>query len=191
MSVTCKSCNKELSAEYEGEISPDTICPNCGERLVRNFVLHVEAAEFGLTGGTVSFVLTTYPEALITEVKDLIEREKFTLAIVVAQMACEISTERALTRAFEKRQIDEPLREAITKMLSGRSITNGNVRNVYNALTGKDTHQELKDLGIWQGLDTLKDRRNAAVHKGVIWVKVEAEMALETATALVQYFKIA
>lgn len=189
MSIACKFCNAELSNEFSGELPEGTMCPHCGEILRRNITVHLSGAVIGISGGIANLTVRTYPEGLLEEVADLIERDKFTLAVVVAQMACEISVERALTRAFDSKGVDEEIRNMITRMLTGRSITNPNVRKMYNTLTGKDVHKELEHLGIWKGLTNLAEWRNAAVHRGAIWTKTEADAALQTATALVQYFK--
>ena len=189
MSIKCKACDAKLSEEeYGGEISPDTLCPHCGEILKRNISIHLKAAEMKLTGGIVNLTVRTYPEGLLEEVADLIERKKFTLAVVVSQMACEISVERALSAAFGDDKVQH-LAETVMKMLSGRSITNGKVRELYDALTGKDTLTDLQKLKIWDGLVDLGKWRNAAVHRGKICVEEEANVALNVSSKLVKYLK--
>ena len=190
MSLTCQKCGENLPDEYEGELPEGTPCPHCGNRLVRNRVVSLSGAVFGVSFADATLTVRTYPEGLLEEVADLIVRGKFTLAVVTAQMACEVSTERALTRAFEDKKVDEPLRDAITKMLSGRSITNGKVKSLYEALTGKDTLTDLKNLGIWDGLLEMAKWRNGAVHRGEILSKPQAERSLQLATELVKYFKL-
>lgn len=189
MSVNCKSCEMELPEdEYRGAIDLDTLCPNCGALLRRNFTMFAGGGDFNYSGGDVSFTHHTYPEGLLEEVDDLIHRKKFTIAVVVSQMACEISVERALSLAFDNDKVQH-LAETVTKMLSGRSITNGNVRKLYDALTGKDTLADLQTLKIWDGLRSLAEWRNAAVHRGKICTEDEAKRAMSVARELVNYFK--
>lgn len=185
MSVSCKSCSKELSSEYEGEIGEGTICPHCGERLSRLFTVHLEGAVYGMSGAIAKMTVITYPEQLLTEVQELIDKEKFSLAVVVAQMACEISSERALTRAFADKGLDY-LEDSVSNLLPSRSIANERVRKLYDALAGGNVYEDLKH--VWQSVKDLATLRNAAVHRGKICSKTEAETALKTATELVKYF---
>jgi hypothetical protein len=186
MSVLCKSCNKEFSSEYEGEIGEGTICPHCNESLSKLITLRAEIGTFKITGGTANLTVTTYPEILLIEVEDLINRQKFSLAVVVAQMACEISSERALTRAFADKGF-EYLEDSIGSLLPSRSIANERVRKLYDALTDGNIYDDLKH--IWQNVKDLAALRNAAVHRGKVCSKAEVEAALATATEIVKYFK--
>jgi hypothetical protein len=65
---------------------------------------------------------------------------------------------------------------------------NDRVSNLYNALTG-DNITEKFSKSFQRRLKRLADLRNAAVHRGTIWKKQEAENSLKTATELVKYFK--
>lgn len=183
MSIICKSCKETLSADY-GENTPETKCPNCGVPLVREITIQLEAHVFGVSGAEATLTVTTYPEALLAEVKDLTDRGKFTLAVVVAQMACEISVERALRRAFSDRGFED-LQDTVMDMLPGRSITNDKVRKLYDRLTSNDVCKHLP----WEGLILLNKRRNGAIHGGQTYESSEASEALSVATKLVEYFK--
>lgn len=186
MSVSCKACGSELPEEYERALSEGTVCPYCNSTLSRQFTIHLEGVSYAISGGIANLTVITYPEQLLTEVQDLIDKDKFTLAVIAAQMACEISSERALSRAFADKGLNY-LEESVSNLLPSRSIANERVRKLYDALTEDNVYDDLKH--VWQGVKDLATLRNAAVHRGKICSKGEAEAALKTATELVRYFK--
>jgi hypothetical protein len=184
MSVICKSCGEQITGEFTGEIVAGTLCPHCKQPLVRNFTLVAGAGVYKITGNAANLIYTSYPEMLLAEAQDLKSRQQFSLAVVIAQMACEISVERAISKAFATKQV-EYLEEAIGKLLPSRNITNDRVRKFYTALTD----DEIQTQTFWPGLTELAKLRNDAVHIGKFCTEQEAEASLKTAGLLVEYLK--
>jgi hypothetical protein len=135
-------------------------------------------------GGSAVAVVITYPEVLLTTSQRLIAEGEFSIAVVVAHMACEIGAERALLRAFAGKDIGY-LEESIEDLLPGYNLANDRVRNLYNAVTGS----ELQKQSFWQAFKESATRRNQAVHKGKIVTKAEAEASLKAASDLVAFLK--
>jgi hypothetical protein len=113
----CENCGASTSGEAAGGGRRNP-CPECGS-LARGLDLQ---ASIG-AGAEVSAKLThvPYPERLLAVAQDLIAREEFSIAMVVAHMACEIRTEQALSRR---------------RKMSGYNLGNSRVRNLYNVVTG-------------------------------------------------------
>jgi len=129
-------------------------------------------------------VTTTYPEALLTTAQRLIADGEFSIAVVVAHMACEISAERALSRAFAAKGIGY-LEESVEDLLPGYNLANDRVRNLYNTVTGN----EIQKQSFWQAFKESATRRNRAVHMGRIVTKAEAEASFKAASDLVAFLK--
>ena len=127
---------------------------------------------------------TTYPEALLTTAQRLIADGEFSIAVVVAHMACEISAERALSRAFAAKGIGY-LEESVEDLLPGYNLANDRVRNLYNTVTGN----EIQKQSFWQAFKESATRRNRAVHMGRIVTKAEAEASFKAASDLVAFLK--
>src|SRR5688572_1002019 len=99
----CNNCGAIITGESpSGDPASRKPCPNCGAT-ARGSTLKVSPGSYAVSGGSASFTVTTYPERLLRVARKLIDDGEHTVAVVVAHMACEISTERALTRAFAAR----------------------------------------------------------------------------------------
>jgi hypothetical protein len=126
----------------------------------------------------------TDPEALLATAWELMAKGEFSIGVVVAHMACEISTERALSRAFMTQGIGY-LEESIEELLPGYNLANDRVRKLYNAVTG----DQIQTQSFWQAFKESATRRNQAVHNGRIATKAEAEASFKAASDLVAYLK--
>ena len=115
-SVVCTNCGAVVTGEAaSGDRAQRSPCPHCGS-LNRNHTLYASVGEYAFTGDSVDLVLITYPEALLDIARDLIEKDKFGVTVVVAHMACEIGAERVLSRAFTIRGIGD-LEESVEELL--------------------------------------------------------------------------
>lgn len=126
----------------------------------------------------------SYPEVLLNTAQSLITDNEFSISLVVAHIACEISAERALSRAFAAKGI-EYLEGSVGDLLPGYNLANDRVRSVYNAITGN----QIEKLSFWRAFKESVGRRNQVVHKGKIFGKAEAEASLKAASALVAFLK--
>jgi hypothetical protein len=134
--------------------------------------------------GSVTARVFTYPENLLSTAKNLIDNGEFSIAVVVAHMACEISTERALSQAFSAKGIGY-LEEPVEELLPGYNLSNDRVLNIYNALKG----DEIQNQSFWQAFKQSATLRNKVIHQGKIATKSEAEASVKAATDLVEYLK--
>ena len=182
--VVCKECGASITGEPPSENPAERkVCPRCGS-MTREYSLQAEPGHYEVTGASIAAVVITYPEALLTTAQGLIAGGDFSIAVVVAHMACEISAERALSRTFAAKGI-EYLGESVGDLLPGYNLANERVRNLYNALTG----DQIQKQSFWKAFKESASRRNAAVHKGSIMTKEEAEASYKAASDLVAYLQ--
>ena len=180
--VFCNNCGTPIPNESpSGDPAQRKPCRQCGS-LARRFDVHI-SERIEVRDGVVAVVIT-YPETLLITAQRLVAEGEFSIATVVAHMACEISTERALSRAFAAKGI-ACLEECIEDLLPGYNLANERVRNLYNAATGT----EIQKQPFWQAFKESATRRNGAVHRGRIITKAEAETSFKTASELVAFLK--
>ena len=74
-----------------------------------------------------------YPRELLESAKEMILRGRYEIAVVTAQMACEICAERVLRTYFRFKEITF-LEKAIEDLLPSYNLANEKVRRVYFAL---------------------------------------------------------
>jgi hypothetical protein len=125
-----------------------------------------------------------YSETLLAKSQEWISLGEFGIAVVVAHMACEIEAERAISRAFSDKGV-EFLEDAVSGFYSGSNLADDRIRKLYNALTGKEIHNE----AFWQAFKKSATRRNDVVHKGATVTKADAEASYQAAKSLVDYLK--
>jgi hypothetical protein len=94
-----------------------------------------------VTGHDVHFIYVSYPEKLLTVAQELIDKGEFTIAAVVAYMACEISVEWALSRAFKAKGIDY-LQQPIKDLGFTYNLANDRVCKLYNAVAGDEVQKQ-------------------------------------------------
>jgi len=181
-SVFCVNCGDSIAGEApSGDPAQRKPCPRCGSMGRRS---GVEVSDgIGIVVSATAIVIP-YPEALLTKAQELIVKGDFSIAVVVAHMACEISVERAISRAFADRGIGY-LEESVEELLPGYNLANESVRNLYNALTG----DQIQNQSFWKSFKESATRRNKAVHEGSIVVKADAETSHKAASDLVAYLK--
>jgi hypothetical protein len=135
-------------------------------------------------GDSMVAVVIPYSEALLATAQRLIADGEFSIAVVVAHMACEISAERALSRAFAAKGIGY-LEESVEDLLPSYNLANDRVRNLYNVVTGN----EMEKQSFWEAFKESATRRNQAVHKGRIVTRAEAEASFKATSDLVAFLK--
>jgi hypothetical protein len=165
-SVFCANCGTSMPGDHSAPTIP---CPHCGSTYLGS----------GLTAR-----LIPYPEKLLAIAQGLMATGEFSIAVIVAHMACEISTERALSRTFAAKGIAY-LEDAIDEFLSGYNLANPRLLKLYNSVTG----DLIQNQSFWEDFKTSAILRNAAVHGAKIVSKAEAEASFEATSALVAYLK--
>jgi hypothetical protein len=136
--------------------------------------------------GTSSVAVTgravPYAEALLTTAKQLSDQGQYSVAVIVAHMACEVAVERALTRAFAARKITY-LEGPVEAFLSGYNLNNERIRKLYNALA----RDAIEAQPFWAPFKASADRRNSIMHGGHIATRPDAESSHKAASDLVAY----
>jgi hypothetical protein len=134
---------------------------------------------------TVQTEVVTYPQKLMTMSRSLIDEGQFSLAIVVAHMACEIATERSLSEAFAAQGV-QILEDWVRGSINGYNLANDRVRSLYTTLTGDNVQQQ---SAFWQKFRTSSKLRNKIIHGGTIATKADAEASYKAANDLVAHLE--
>ena len=85
--------------------------------------LEASAGMFSVTGFAVDMHVITYPQKLLAFAEQLIGLGEHSISIVVAHMACEVATDRALSDAFKAKGL-EYLEDPIEDLLPGNNLGN-------------------------------------------------------------------
>jgi hypothetical protein len=182
-SVCCAECGTLIKGEppISDDLAQREPCPQCGSKARRIGLATTTQMSLRVSA---SHTVTPYSETLLAKSQDLIAKGEFSIAVVVAHMACEISTERAISRAFADKDI-QYLEEPVFAFLSGFNLANERIRDLYNAMTGR----EIQKQPFWQAFKESAKHRNSAVHKGGAVTKAEAEDSYKAASDLVAYLR--
>ena len=129
-------------------------------------------------------MVVTYPQRLLTLSRRLIDDGEFGIAVVVAHMACEVATERALSEAFANKGISY-LEDSVTGFFNGYNLNNDRIRELYTALTG----DEVEKTSFWEKFKASAKRRNNIIHSALMVAKAEAEESYLAAKDLVAHLK--
>jgi hypothetical protein len=128
--------------------------------------------------------VNTYPQRLLKLTEKLIDDGEFSIAVVVAHMACEVATERSLAEAFVNRGIQH-LEDSVSEFLNGYNLGNERLRKFYMALTG----DQVQNTTFWQAFKESATRRNNIVHSAHFATRAEAEASHQAAAELVAHLK--
>jgi hypothetical protein len=129
--------------------------------------------------------LLSYPRVLMNVARSLIDQNQFTIAVVVAHMACEVATEQMLSQSFSTKGL-EYLKASVTDFLNGYSLYNKRNRKLYVALTGDEVHKAT----FWSKFKESARRRNNIMHEGLTVDKADAEESYKAADDLLLHFNI-
>jgi hypothetical protein len=178
----CSNCGSVLSDE-SGGLAPERRkpCPKCGS-MARTF--HAEMTGGITAGGSAAVSFIPFEEKLLTDARRQLDGGEFSIAVVVAHMACEVGAERALSRAWSAKGLTY-LEDAVESFLNGFNLANDRIRNLYVSLTGR----RIQDQPFWSAFKVSSKRRNDIIHGGHTAGKAEAEDSLKAATEVVAYLK--
>ena len=107
---------------------------------------------------------------------------KFEIAVVTAQMACEIQVERVLRAWFACRALTD-LESAIDDLLPGYNLSNEKLRKLYTSLTG----DAIQHQSFWGEYKVLVSLRNKAVHAGVRLQETHAKVGISAAQRMLRH----
>lgn len=125
-----------------------------------------------------------YPSQLLEAAEEMISSGRHEVAIVTAQMACEISVERVLGTYFRARGLLD-LETPIENLLPSFNLGNDKVRRLYSALTNDAIHKEF----FWSEYKTMVSIRNKTIHAGLRVQKNQAQMVLRIAKSVVKHLR--
>lgn len=180
-STVCGNCGETLTEPAKTPVEQRQPCPKCGSTC-RNFSVELTASI--TASASVTATLVTYPNALLTIARTLIDQDLFNIAIVTSHMACEVAAERAFDAEWAAKNL-ELVGEAVDKLMSGHNLGNERHQGLYNALT--DTR--LQEQSFWNQFKNASEKRNSIIHRGGHANKVEAEAAWQAAKDLITYLK--
>ena len=106
-STVCGNCGETIIEPASTPVEKRQPCPNCGSTR-RNF--SVELTDSIIVSASFTATLLTYPNALLTIARSLIDQGHFDIAVVNSHMACEVAAERAFDAAYAAKKL-EPLGE--------------------------------------------------------------------------------
>lgn len=178
----CNKCGHVITDEApDSDLAQRKPCPKCGA-LTRTFSLSAEiCATVHITG---SVELITYPQTLLATCKGFIEDGQYSISVVVAHMACEVSVERALSNAFVSKGL-QYLAEPIMDFLNGYNLSNDRNRKLYNVLTG----DQIEERPFWQAFKESATRRNKIVHASKVIGQDEAQNSYRAARDFVSHIE--
>jgi len=178
----CAKCGTPIYDESpSGDPKGRKPCPECGST-ARNFSLELSAHV--AVSAMIKAVVTTYPQALLVAARDLATSGQPSISVVVGHMACEIATERALSRAFEQKGV-KYLEKPVYDLLRSYNLANDTTRKLFTALTGDRIH----DQDFWESFKESSKLRNRIVHRGETIDKERAQESLTAATAVVEHLE--
>ena len=145
-----------------------------------------DSQEARFTEGTVASVrmglkIITYPQQLLELAGELIkeeQRHRYSLAVIVAHIACEVAVERVIAQFTNGAPENAGM--------IGYSLRGDNNRKKYTALTGDSIQQ---GTAFWQKYKESVKWRNYIMHKHKVATLKEAEESHKAATAFVGYLE--
>ena len=138
--VTCGKCGTLLAAEGVTPPAQDAPCPACGH-IGQDISVMLRGEEMKITAGVVGVTIVDYQHILLQDAAQHIAHQDFGVAIVVAHVACEITAQQAMTRAFARRSIPE-LERPVRELFTGFNFATDRIRDIYEAVSGDDIHNQ-------------------------------------------------
>jgi hypothetical protein len=178
--ITCAECGEPIVVNYQvNNPSQREPCPNCGStnRVVSiSGTAHMTMQAFG-TGQAL-----TYSQVLLSDARRYFDDEQYSVAVIVAHMACEVAAARKMSGAFAARGVAD-LQDPVFDLLAGYNLGNERTRKLYTSLTG----DEIQKQAFWPAFKKSADQRNTIIHRGTKASKAEAEQSLAATAAFVQH----
>lgn len=176
----CSECGHVITDEASStDPAQRKPCPQCGA-LTRTVSVSGEICATGDITGSIKII--TYPQKLLATCKGFIEDGEYSISVVVAHMACEVATERALSAAFASKGL-QYLENPVLNFVNGYSLANDRNLKLYTALTGDHIEQR----SFWQAFKESATRRNKIIHASSIIDQAEAQSSYQAASDFVSH----
>lgn len=180
--VICATCKNIIPGESKDCVLDERKpCPNCGSRsrdksVDVNYKMHAEVSS--------TLHIVTYPQVLIQKSKELVLNCDYSIAILVAHMACEVAVARCLSSSFKTKNL-QYLEPSVMEFFNGYNLGNKRHLNFFTALTGYN----FVTKPFWSKFMESAKRRNNVMHDAYIANENEANESIEAASALVSYIE--
>lgn len=171
----CGGCGSDL-VDDDSSRQP---CPICGDT---KRIFYATASANVSASAHVDAEVISYPDVLLSLSEKLISENQFGVSIVVAHMACEISTERKLTSVANSRGLKD-LWDSVKQSMNGYSLGNKKNLAIYRGSSGDSIQQEY----FWSDYKNSCTLRNDVIHKGVIASANDAERSFTSASNFVSH----
>src|SRR5258708_11603512 len=100
-----------------------------------------------------------YSQILLRDASRFLSADEYSIAVIVAHMACEVAVARKMSGALATRGVAD-LQNPIFDLLPGYNLGNERTRKLYTSLTGDEVH--LQDF--WKAFKESATPRNTIIH---------------------------
>ena len=128
-----------------------------------------------------------YPRQLLKLAGSLVEEEQrhwYNLAIIVANMACELAVEQVFNNLLDQKNISNLQRFIIPRDTS-YNICAPKIKDIYNELANDRIQRD--ENAFWKPLTDSVKHRNDIVHRGIMFERGDAEKSLRAVSDLISY----
>ncbi|GEM_PF-2026663 len=122
-------------------------------------------------------------EMLLKKANEAVNRNEYSLAIILAQVACELCVERAFILLFSFNKIDYLYHSVTNAVFNYTNLKNEKAKDIYKALSKDDIGQ----ASFWQSYKDHIKRRHKAAHQGTTFTKSEAEESCRVAKEFIDH----
>lgn len=133
---------------------------------------------------TITATVIRYHRQLLKKTKQFADAGETDIAIIVAQTACEVCTERAFDVLFRKGGV-EWLRDSIFHKSSNYNLVSSKAQKLYTALSG----DKIQAAPFWNAYKEHVERRNKIVHRARGAGQEEANASIEAVTRLMEHLE--
>lgn len=128
-------------------------------------------------------------EVLLKRAEDELDKQEYSLSIIMSHVAIEICTERAFKLLFSFRGIEYIYDAVINPSWRYNNLSGNNkeARRLYAALSGEAFDDKANPF--WKDLSAHVKKRNGIAHRGVQSTKKEAELSVKVAKKYVKHIE--
>jgi transcriptional regulator with XRE-family HTH domain len=148
-----------------------------------NYRIEVGTGEVVVVGESVSLRISPLFEALLNSATHLLSIGQSGAAVLVAQSAIEVCTERIIAKSLERPGIAF-LQDWIQSRVPNHAPTSDATRKLYQLLTGDD---QIAQAPFWRRLTDHVTRRNLVAHRGQPIERKDAEDSVAVAGEVIRH----
>jgi hypothetical protein len=130
--------------------------------------------------------LTSPWQRLLEVAEQFLANNEPTVAVVMAQSACEVILQRAVQQVFARKGVGD-IGEVVLTRVGSFTLKESDSRRFYKALTKDDDVTDNKKNGFWLDYQAMVELRNKIVHQGIRAQLDEAITSVEAAKKFVAH----